>query len=87
MLFLFPIFAIGFVAMSYELIEWWYAVADGGASGAAFLGSQGDVWDAQEDMFADTLGAILMTTVFFVSGRARMQQSSEKAAVVYSQGG
>ena len=86
-LFLFPIFAIGFVAMSYELIEWWYAVADGGASGAAFLGSQGDVWDAQEDMFADTLGAILLTTIFFVSGRARMPQSSQKAAVVYSQGG
>jgi putative membrane protein len=86
-LFLFPIFAIGFVAMSYELIEWWYAVADGGASGAAFLGSQGDVWDAQEDMFADTLGAILLTIIFFVSGRARMHQVQEKAAVVYSQGG
>jgi putative membrane protein len=68
-LFLFPIFTIAFVAMSYELIEWWYAVADGGASGAAFLGSQGDVWDAQEDMLADTLGAILTTIVFFASGR------------------
>jgi len=64
-LFLFPIFTIAFVAMGYELIEWWYAVADGGASGAAFLGSQGDVWDAQEDMLADTLGAILTTIVFF----------------------
>jgi putative membrane protein len=65
-LFLFPIFAIAFVAMGYELIEWWYAVADGGASGAAFLGSQGDVWDAQEDMLADTLGAILATACFFI---------------------
>ena len=44
--------------MGYELIEWWYAAADGGASGAEFLGSQGDVWDAQKDMLADTLGAI-----------------------------
>jgi putative membrane protein len=64
-LFLFPIFSIAFVAMGYELIEWWYAAAAGGASGAAFLGSQGDVWDAQKDMLADTLGAIFATTLFF----------------------
>ena len=71
-LLLFPIFAIAFVAMGYELIEWWYAEGAGGASGAAFLGSQGDVWDAQKDMLADTLGAILATTLFF-AGRARSQ--------------
>ena len=70
-LFLFPIFTIAFVAMGYELIEWWYAEAEGGASGAAFLGSQGDVWDAQKDMLADTLGAVLATAVFFIRGRAR----------------
>jgi putative membrane protein len=64
-LFLFPIFAIGFVAMGYELIEWWYAELAGGASGAAFLGSQGDIWDAQKDMLADTLGAVSATLLFF----------------------
>ena len=69
-LFLFPVFAIAFVAMGYELIEWWYAATAGGASGAAFLGSQGDVWDAQKDMLADTLGAIVATALFFVAGRA-----------------
>jgi putative membrane protein len=66
-LFLFPIFAIAFVAMGYELIEWVYAATAGGASGAAFLGSQGDVWDAQKDMLADTLGAIAATAFFFAS--------------------
>ncbi len=74
-LFLFPIFAIAFVAMGYELIEWWYAAAAGGASGAAFLGSQGDVWDAQKDMLADTLGAVLATGVFFIYRRAALHQS------------
>lgn len=64
-LFLFPIFTIAFVAMGYELIEWWYAAAEGGSSGAAFLGSQGDIWDAQKDMLADTLGAIAATAFFF----------------------
>jgi putative membrane protein len=68
-LFLFPIFTIAFVAMGYELIEWWYAAAEGGASGAAFLGSQGDIWDAQKDMLADTLGAIVATGLFFLLRR------------------
>lgn len=47
----------------YELIEW--AVADifFPAQGAAYLGSQGDIWDAQKDMFLATLGAILATTI------------------------
>ncbi len=70
-LFLFPIFTIGFVAMGYELIEWVYAANAGGPSGAAFLGSQGDIWDAQKDMLADTLGAIFATTVFFLSAPRR----------------
>ncbi len=31
----------------------------------AYLGSQGDIWDAQKDMLADTLGAIAATSLFF----------------------
>lgn len=68
-LFLFPVFTIAFVAMSYELIEWWYAAVEGGESGAAFLGSQGDIWDAQQDMLADTLGALAATGLFFARKR------------------
>lgn len=41
----------------YELIEWWAALL-GGESAAAFLGTQGDVWDTQWDMFLCLLGAI-----------------------------
>lgn len=67
LLFTYPVFVIATVAMSYELIEWWYA-ADATTVEAVqnYLGSQGDVWDAQKDMLADTLGAILATTVFFL---------------------
>jgi putative membrane protein len=61
----FAIFAIGFVAMSYELLEWLYAAYGGNAAaGANFLGSQGDVWDAQKDMLMDTLGAITAVLLF-----------------------
>ncbi len=74
-LYLFPVFTIAFVAMGYELIEWWYAASAGGTSGAAFLGSQGDVWDAQKDMFCDTLGAIAATTFFFLHKRATIDSA------------
>lgn len=47
------------VAAAYEIIEWQYADKAGGEAGAAFLGSQGDIWDAQKDMLMDTLGAFV----------------------------
>ena len=54
----FALFFIMSVAAAYEIIEWQYAVREGGSAGIEFLGSQGDVWDAQKDMLADTLGAL-----------------------------
>jgi putative membrane protein len=41
----------------YELIEWWAALI-GGASSESFLGTQGDVWDTQWDMFLALCGVI-----------------------------
>ena len=69
MMFLFAIFAIGFVAMSYELLEWIFAVTNGGSAGIAFLGSQGDVWDAQKDMLSDALGAIFSGVIYLIQFR------------------
>lgn len=56
------------VAAGYEIIEWWYAVLEGGDAGVEFLGSQGDVWDAQADMLADTLGALCSLALFVLWG-------------------
>ncbi len=64
LVFLFPVCAIFTVAALYEIIEWLYAAGAGQAAGAAFLGSQGDIWDAQKDMLADGLGAIVAVTVY-----------------------
>jgi len=61
------LFFIMSVAASYEIIEWWYASAEGGEAGIEFLGSQGDVWDAQKDMLADTLGAISTLLLFWLA--------------------
>ena len=47
----------------YELIEW--AVADifFPSQGDSYLGTQGDIWDAQKDIFLAFIGAILATTI------------------------
>ena len=54
----FGLFTLMSVAAGYEIIEWWYAAIAGGEEGIAFLGSQGDIWDAQKDMLCDTSGAL-----------------------------
>ncbi|HHI4968744.1 TPA: DUF2238 domain-containing protein [Vibrio parahaemolyticus] len=65
----FALFAIMSLAAGYEIIEWWYAELAGGDEGIAFLGSQGDIWDAQKDMLCDTTGAIL--SLFLMSAQRR----------------
>ncbi len=49
------------ISAFYEFVEWWVAVWKGADAQEAvdFLGSQGDVWDAQWDMFMCLCGAIL----------------------------
>ncbi len=50
------LFAIG---AFWELLEWWTTLLVAGDVGQAFLGAQGDVWDAQWDMFLVGVGAVL----------------------------
>lgn len=71
LLFTYPVFAIATIAMTYELIEWIYAALANPEAGIAYLGSQGDIWDAQKDMLADTLGAIFATTIFSLKGKRK----------------
>ncbi|MEZ4885251.1 MAG: DUF2238 domain-containing protein [Chitinophagales bacterium] len=51
------------MSAAYELIEW--AVADifFKEQGAAYLGTQGDIWDAQKDIFMAVLGAVIATAI------------------------
>ena len=63
------------VAASYEIFEWWYAVTYGGNAGVAFLGSQGDIWDAQKDMLMDTLGGVFSLVIYSLRDLSREQFS------------
>ncbi|WP_044250075.1 DUF2238 domain-containing protein [Chondromyces apiculatus] len=47
----------------WELLEWWTTLLVAGDVGEAFLGSQGDIWDAQWDMFLAMVGAIVSLLV------------------------
>lgn len=46
------------ISATYEMLEWWVAVASGDRA-TAFLATQGDEWDTQWDMFLALVGAIL----------------------------
>lgn len=65
LVYLTPLFFIISIAAVYEIFEWWYAATSGGEAGAAFLGSQGDIWDAQKDMLMDTLGGVSALVLFY----------------------
>jgi putative membrane protein len=57
-------------SMLYELIEWAAAVGIGGELGAAYLGTQGDIWDAHKDMALASLGALIaMSVAAFINAR------------------
>ena len=59
----FIIFTIlGFSAF-YEFFEWWTALAAGDAA-TDFLGTQGDIWDTQWDMFMCLIGSITALSIF-----------------------
>lgn len=59
-------------SLIYELIEWLAAIVFGEELGAAYLGTQGDPWDAHADMALAGLGALItMLVTFFVERRRR----------------
>jgi len=49
-------------SMMFELFEWAAAEAVGGDLGMAYLGTQGDIWDAHKDMALASLGALIAMT-------------------------
>jgi len=50
----------------YEIIEWLAAASVAPQAGLAFLGSQGDIWDAQKDMLLAGLGATIAMVIIFI---------------------
>jgi putative membrane protein len=57
-------------SMVFELFEWAAAEAFGGELGQAYLGTQGDVWDAHKDMALASLGAVIAMLITYTLNRA-----------------
>jgi putative membrane protein len=67
-------------SMIYELIEWAAAEVIGGDLGAAYLGTQGDIWDAHKDMALASLGALIaMTVIYFINRHMQRDFANEWA--------
>ncbi|MBD3807168.1 MAG: DUF2238 domain-containing protein [Epsilonproteobacteria bacterium] len=58
--------SIVFFSSFYELLEWGVAVIFGGELGIEYLGTQGDVWDAQKDMLLSAMGGIMALLILYI---------------------
>lgn len=65
------------ISASYELIEWGVATATGSAADA-FLGTQGDVWDTQWDMFLALCGAVISLLILQKHHDSAVNEIKEK---------
>jgi putative membrane protein len=77
-------FLTGSVALAisalYELLEWCAALLLDPAGGDAFLGTQGDIWDAQWDMFMCLCGAVISLAFFRRAHQRSIQRLIERSA-------
>lgn len=64
-----PLDVVMSTSMVFELIEWAVAVWVGGDLGMAYLGTQGDVWDAHKDMALASTGALISMCVTMAINR------------------
>ncbi len=75
---LFPLFFIFAVAGGYEILEWLFVMIMAPDAGTAFLGVQGDPWDAQKDMLADVLGGVTALLLFWGINRKKIAKEIQK---------
>jgi putative membrane protein len=61
--YLLPFLVVVSTSPIYELIEWFAAEVFGGELGMAYLGTQGDIWDAHKDTMMATLGGLTASIV------------------------
>lgn len=66
-----PVMTVLGLSGLWEIIESWVAGAVHPELGITYLGSQGDIWDAQKDMAAAFYGALLCVMLLMIARRLR----------------
>ena len=74
-----PIDVILAFSALYEIMESWFAQIISPGLGDAWLGTQGDIWDAQKDMTAALTGAILCMGITAFKKKIKSQKSKVKS--------
>ena len=83
LLYYLPVMTILGLSGLWEIIESWVARAVHPEAGMIYLGSQGDVWDAQKDMEAALCGALLCVILLLLSrARRRWASTSQPSELV-----
>jgi putative membrane protein len=72
-----PVVTIVGLSGLWEILESWVAQLVSPELGAAYLGSQGDVWDAQKDMAAALYGALLWVVLSAWTSRRNARAATE----------
>jgi putative membrane protein len=76
LLYYLPVMTIVGLSGLWEILESWVAQLVSPELGAAYLGAQGDVWDAQKDMAAALYGAVLWVIVTGWVQRLRAREAA-----------
>ena len=61
--YLLPFLVVVSTSTIFELFEWIAAIQFGGDLGVAYLGTPGDIWDAQKDMTLALSGSLVATAI------------------------
>lgn len=78
---LFSVFALTSASTVYELIEWFAASVFGGELGMAYLGTQGDIWDAHKDIGMAIIGALGAAGITAASAGLRNSRNRSHSAL------
>lgn len=80
LLYYLPVMTVLGLSGLWEIIESWIARAFHPELGLTYLGSQGDLWDAQKDMAAALYGALLCMTLLYVNRKWRRSSPGAHAS-------
>lgn len=76
LLYYLPVMTVLGLSGLWEILESWVASSVHPELGITYLGSQGDVWDAQKDIAAAFYGALLCVTLLMIARSLRRPQAA-----------